>query len=102
MHVEVSVSEQRIADRRENARLVPAEIVRENQVQGGTRLRLVLVVPTRIVPTSAVGYLFCGQPEKEQILLTCCFRHLDRGPSRVPMVRAPFSMNFMLLVPLAS
>jgi hypothetical protein len=81
----ISMREERIAQGLEDARLIAAEVVGENQVQRGPGLRLVLVVPVRIVPTSAVFYLLRGQAEKEEIFLS-----------------APFIMNFMLLVPLAS
>ena len=103
MHVVVAVRQQRVAQRREDAGLVAAEVVGEDQVQRGAGLRLVVVVPVRVVPAAAVGDLLGGQAEEEEVLLAGLL-----APSRwsrrraCRSVSAPFIMNFMLLVPLAS
>ena len=102
VHVVVAVGQQRVADRLEDARLVAAEVLREDQVQRRAGLRLVLIVPVRAVPAPAVGDLLGGQTEQEEVLLPASSAISIVAPSSVPMVSAPFIMNFMLLVPLAS
>jgi len=59
-------------------------------------------MPIRIVPTAVVGDLFRRQTEEKEILLAASWAISIVAPSRVPIVNAPFIMNFMLLVPLAS
>src|SRR5262249_5190292 len=102
VHVVVAAREQRVAQRCEDARLVAAEVVGEDQIQRRPDLGLVVVVPLRVVPAAASGHLVRGQTEEEEVLLSGLLGHLDRRASRVPMVTAPYIMNFMLLVPLAS
>jgi hypothetical protein len=82
--------------RRKDALLVLAEIVARYQVQGGPGLGVVLVVKIRAVPAAALIDLLRAQSEQEEVLGSIV------APSRVPTVSAPFIMNFMLLVPLAS
>ena len=78
-------------------------MVREDQVERLTGLRVVLVVPRRAVPAAAVGDLFGRQAEQEDVLLPRLL-----APSRwsrrraCPRSAAPFIMNFMFPVPLAS
>ena len=69
--------QKRIAQRREDARLVAAEVIGENQVQRRAGLRLVVIVPLRIVPAAAGGHLVRRQAEEEEILLARFLRHLD-------------------------
>ena len=69
--------QERCRERREDARLVAAEVVREDQVQRGAGFRLVFIVPVRVVPAAAVGHLFGGQTEEEEVLLARFFGHLD-------------------------
>ena len=54
-------------------------MVVEDQVEGLPRLRLVLVVPARVVPAAAAGDLLGGQAEEEEVLLAGLLGHLDRG-----------------------
>ena len=82
--------------------LVTAEVVGEDQIQRCPRLRIVFVVPGRIVPTSAVGHLLGRQAEHEEVLLARFVGHLDRGSVAGANGQRPFIMNFILLVPLAS
>jgi hypothetical protein len=56
----------------------------------------------RVVPAAAAGHLLRGQTEEEEVLLPASCAISIVAPSRVPIVKAPFIMNFMLLVPLAS
>ena len=79
VHVVVAVRQQRVAQRREDARLIAAEVVGEDQVQRRARLRLVLVVPVRVVPAAAVGHLLRRQAEQEEVLLARLLGHLDGG-----------------------
>src|SRR5271157_1454455 len=79
MHVEISVGEKRIAQWGENTRLIAAEVVGEDQVQGGAGLRLVVVMPVRIVPATAIGDLLCCESEEKEIVFASLFGHLDGG-----------------------
>src|SRR5215472_6159883 len=63
VHVVVSVGQQRIPYRSEDAGLVAAEIIGKDQIQRGPGLRLVVVMPLRIVPTTAPFHLIRRQPE---------------------------------------
>ena len=69
VHVVVAVREQRLADRREDPRLVAAEVIGEDQIERRADFRLVLVVPVRVVPAAAVHHLLGGQAEQEEVLL---------------------------------
>ena len=89
VHVVVAVRQQRVAQRSEDARLVAAEVVGEDQVQRRAGLRLVVVVPVRVVPAAAVGHLLRGQAEQEEVLLARFFGHLDgRAVARAERQRA--------------
>ena len=85
VHVMVPIL-QGFAQGLEDAGFVAAEMVGEDQVQRLTRLRFVVVMPARRIPAAAGCHLIGGLAEQEEVLL----------------VSAPFIMNFMLLVPLAS
>ena len=102
MHIEIAAGQQRFTYRREYSRLQTAEVISKNQIEGFARLGFVPVVPEWVVPAAAVGDLFGRQAEQEEILLTGLAAISMVAPSRVPMVSAPFIMNFMLPVPLAS
>src|SRR5882762_3286856 len=78
VHV-VIAPEQRLAQRCEDAGLVAAEMVGRNQVQRGTHLWLVVVVPAWAVPATAVRDLVGGEPEQKEVLLARLLRHLDGG-----------------------
>ncbi len=98
----VPAGQQRPAQRLEDALVGAAEMVLEDQLQRGTGLRLVVVVPIGVVPAAAAGHLVRRQPEQRKFSSPAASAISIVAPSRVPMVRAPFIMNFMLLVPLAS
>jgi hypothetical protein len=68
MQVVVAVLQQRIEDGREDARLIPAEMV-AGQVERGARFRLVLVVPARIIPAAASLDLFRSQAKQKKVFL---------------------------------
>ena len=102
VHVEIAVGQERFAQGSEDSRLVPAEVIGEDQIQRRSRFRLVLIVPPGVIPAAAGGHLFRCEAEQEEILLARFFRHLDGGAVARADGRAPFIMNFMLLVPLAS
>src|SRR6476661_4208529 len=70
--------EEGVVQRRENALLVLAEIIARYQVQGGPGLGVVLVVPIRVVPATAVVDLLRAQSEQEEVLGPRLFGHLDR------------------------
>ena len=89
-------------ERRENPGLVAAEIIGGDQVERSPDFGLVVVMPARAVPGAAFGNLLCAQTKQEEVVLTRFLAISIVAPSRVPMVNAPFIMNFMLLVPLAS
>ena len=77
MHVVVSIRQERVAQRTEDTRLIAAEVIGQNQVQGRSRLRLVLIVPVRVVPAATAGHLFRGQAEQEEVILARFFGHFD-------------------------
>ena len=79
VHVVVPMRQQRVVQRREDAWLIAAEIIGEDQVQRGAGFRLVFVVPVRVVPAAAAGHLLRRQAEQEEILLARLLRHLDGG-----------------------
>src|SRR5215468_10712253 len=54
MHVVVAVRQEGIAQRSENSWFVPAEIVGEDKIQCCSRFVLVLIVPMRVIRTTAV------------------------------------------------
>src|SRR5262245_39153016 len=54
VHVVIAVAEQRVAQGGEHPGLVAAEVIREDQIERGARLAIVLVVPLRAVPASAL------------------------------------------------
>ena len=89
-------------DRRKDAGVTAAEKVDGNEIHGCASLRLIVVVPLRAVPAAAPRHLFGRQPEQEEVPLAGGLGHLDRGAIGVPSVSAPFNMNFILEVPLAS
>ena len=58
VHIVVAVGQQRVAQRRKHAGLIAAEVVGEDQIQRGAGLRLIVVVPVRVVPAAAARHLF--------------------------------------------
>src|SRR5271166_3872224 len=78
MQVVVSLRQQRVPQRSEDARLVAAEMIGEDHVQRGAGLRLVVVMPVRVVPIAAGGHLFGGQAKQEEVLFTGFLGHFDR------------------------
>jgi hypothetical protein len=75
MHVVIAVRQQSIA-RLENTRLIAAKVIGKNQVQRSAGFRLVLIVPVRVVRTTAAGYLF--RRETEMTLVKRLSVPLDR------------------------
>ena len=73
----ITACQQRVAQFIEDARLIPAEVIGENQVQRGARLRLVLIMPGWIIPAGAGSHLLRGQAEHEKVFLTRRLGHLD-------------------------
>src|SRR5260370_25201532 len=69
MPVIVAAIQQCIAQRREDTGFGAAEIVGEDQIQRGTGLRLVFVMPARVVPGATAGDLLGGQAEQKKALL---------------------------------
>src|SRR5205823_14271312 len=59
MAIMVTPGKEHLAKRLKHTWLVLAEVVRENQAQGSANFGLIVVVPLRIVPASAVDHLFC-------------------------------------------
>ncbi len=78
MHVVIASGQQCIAQRSKDPRLVVAEIIGRNQVQCCAGLRLVVVMPMRVVPAATVFDLIRGQAEQEEIVLAGLLGHLDR------------------------
>ena len=55
-------------------------MVGDNQVKSGASLRVVFIVPMRIVPASAFGDLLGRQPKEKDIVFARSLGHLDRRP----------------------
>src|SRR5208337_2951759 len=70
VHVVISMRQERLANRFVEARLTGVDVVAEEQVDGGARFRLVMVVPVRAVPGAAGGDLVGGQAVEENVFLT--------------------------------
>ena len=60
MHVVVPVREQRFPQRGEDPSLIAAHLVGEDKVEGRPGLRLVVIVPVRVVPAATFGHLLRG------------------------------------------
>src|ERR1700739_2188060 len=94
VHVEVAARQKSVAQRSENSRLIPAEMIRENEVQSRSCLRLIVVVPVRVVPPAAVLHLLCREAEQEEILFTGFLGHFDgravTGPDRQGSIHHEF------------
>ena len=54
-------------------------MIAEDQIERRARLRIVLVVPPRIVPGAALDDLLGRQAEQEEVVLARLPRHLDGG-----------------------
>src|SRR5262245_55070454 len=52
-------------------------MVREDQVQRRASLRLVVIVPLRVIPAAATSHLFRRQAEQKETSLAAFLRHLD-------------------------
>src|SRR5215813_661880 len=52
MHIVVAVIQERVPDRAKDPRLVAAKVVVKNKIEGFAGLRLIPVVPERIVPAA--------------------------------------------------
>ena len=103
VHVVVAVGQQRLADRLEDARLVPAEVVGEDRdrARPASRARsrsATAGCTNRGLPATCSAV----RPNRKKFSSPASSAISMVAPSRVPMVSAPFIMNFMLLVPLAS
>ena len=103
VHVVIAVRQQRVPDRTEDARLAAAEIVGEDQVQAPAAFPARARSATRGC-TSRGCSATCSavRPNRKKFSSPASWAISMVAPSRVPTVRAPFIMNFMLLVPLAS
>ena len=94
--------QQRVADRFEHSGLVIAEMIREDQIQRGAGRWFVMVMPVGVVPPAAARHLSAVKPNRKKFSSPASSAISIVAPSRVPMVSAPFIMNFMFPVPLAS
>src|SRR5690349_5646565 len=77
MHVVVAVRQKRVAERFEDSGFIATEMIGEDQVQRGAGFWLVLVMPMRVVPAAAIGYLLRRQSEEEKVLFARLSRHLN-------------------------
>src|SRR5437879_8711305 len=77
MHVVVTVGQQSVTKRSEDARLTAAEVDGKDKLQGGASLRLVVIMPVRAIPAAAGGHLFRSQTEEKEIFFAGFFGHLD-------------------------
>ena len=77
MHVVVPVGQKRLPQRSKDARFIAVEIVGEDQVQCGACLRVIVIMPLRLVPAAAGCHLFRRQAEEKEIFFARFLRHLD-------------------------
>ena len=88
VHIEVPMGQEHVAQRIEDAGLVPAEVVGEDQIQRRPRLRFVFVVPVRVVPAAAVRPPVPPSGRTGRSSLRPPSSAISMvAPSRVPMVR---------------
>src|SRR5262245_11010247 len=69
-----------IPDRPKNSRFIATKMVVKNKIERLARLRLIPVVPERIVPAAAAGHLLGRQAEEKEVFFPSLLSHLDRGP----------------------
>src|ERR1700683_5205249 len=77
IHIVIALIQKHIAQGSEYSWFIEAEVVRENQVQSGARLRLMFIMPVRVIPGTAVLNLFHRKPEQENVLFSGFLRHFD-------------------------
>src|SRR5580698_3710813 len=63
VHIEIPAGQKRVAQGRKDAWLVPAEVIGGDEVQCSLSLRIVLIVPSRVVPTAASSHLLRREAE---------------------------------------
>src|SRR5271157_4753429 len=73
----IALGQERLAQWSKHAWFTGAELVREDQIQSRSRLRLMFIVPVWAIPTAAALDLFHREPKQEEVLLSCLFRHFD-------------------------
>src|SRR5215469_2389799 len=61
-------------------RLIAAEIVGKNQIQGRTSFGFLIIVPTWAVPATTVNDLVCSQPKQKEVSFASLFCHFDGRP----------------------
>ena len=86
VHIEVAIGQERLAKRIKGARLVPAEVIGENQIQRCSCLWLVFVVPVRVVPAAAGATCSAVRPNRKKFSSPASSAISMVAPSRVPMV----------------
>jgi hypothetical protein len=96
----VAVGQESPAQGLEDPRLMLTEVIRRDQIERLAGFWLIFIVPMGAIPGLAVGDFVRGEAEQFSSPASSAISIV--APSRVPMVSAPFIMNFMLLVPLAS
>jgi len=102
VQVAVPKLQESIVQRSKDAWFLGTEVVRRNQVQGLACLRFVFVVPIRLYQPRVLTTCSAVKPKRKKFSSPASSAISIVAPSRVPMVKAAFIMNFMLLVPLAS
>src|SRR5580700_5327928 len=79
VYIMIALSQKRIAQGSEYSWLIAAEVIRENEVERSSNLRLILIVPMRVVPGAARLDLLHREPEQEHVLFSGFLRHFDGG-----------------------
>src|SRR5947207_2142042 len=75
--VVIAIIQQSAPDRPEDASIALAEMVTEDEIQSLAGLRLIGIVPVRIVPAAAVCHLLRRQAKQEEVLLPRLMSHFD-------------------------
>lgn len=81
---------------------VLGEMTGEYQVQSGPCLGVMVVVVVWAIPAGAACDLLGSETESNRLSWPACSAISIVAPSRVPRVSAPFIMNFIFPVPMAS
>src|SRR5262249_13369061 len=80
VHIVVTVMQKSIPDRPKNSRFIATKMVVKNKIEGFAGLRLIPVVPERIVPAAAAGHLLGRQTEEKEVFFPNLLTHLTHLP----------------------
>src|SRR5215471_21112288 len=77
MHVVVAIGKESVPQWSKDAWLMTVEIIGEDQVQCRAGLRVIVIMPLRLVPAAAACHLFRCKAKKKEILFAGFLCHLN-------------------------